>query len=180
MKFLLLLLLLALFVGQSLYAQITIGDSYVFTKEQHDQIKKNLDDYRSLISRFDKISADFAILTEQYELIKTLRSNQDVKIKELEIELKVTKRDNMTYDNLLIQHNNLKLNYSNLQEEINKLNKQLVNSSKSVLFYKGKLARELQYSHGDRIFANIVWATMVSATLMVIYITIEDHWLHTK
>jgi len=173
------LFVLLFFVTQHLYAQVSIGDTYVFTKEQHDQIRKNLDDYRELIVKFNKINSDFEILTQQYELAKALKNNQDVQIKELQLELKQTKRDNMAYDNLLIQHENLKLNYTDLQEQMAKLNKQLANSSKSILFYKGKLARELQYSHGDRIVANIVWASMVSATLMIIYITIEDHWLHT-
>lgn len=172
--------MLALFIGQNLYGQSTIGDNYVFTKEQHDQIRKNLDDYRVLIVKFDKINAEFNILIQQYELIKALRSKQEIQITDLQNELKQTKKENIAYGNLLIKHENLKLNYENLQSEVLKLNKQLENTGKSAGYWQHKYTRQLKIDRGDRIMANAVWATITGVVILIIYSDISNNYLYHK
>lgn len=172
--------ILLFFISQQIYAQVTIGDNYMFTKEQHDQIKKNLDDYRDLITKFNKMNTDFQMLTEQFELAKTLKNRQDVQINELQLELKQTKRDNMAYDNLSIQHDNLKIGYDNLEKEIVKLNKQLENKTKSVDYWQRKYSKQAKMDRGDRIVGNAVYAIITGCVLLIIYQDIANNYLHHK
>lgn len=173
-----LILLVALFLGQTLYAQVSIGDNYIFTKEQHDQIKKNLNDYRELIKSFDKMNEEFKNMKEQFELLKALRNNDQVEINRLTSELTKYKVENFAYENLKVQHDNLKFNYEKLQAEVLVLNTQLEHSGRSVGYWSRKYQKQIRYDRGDRIMEGFVFGSMVGAALLLIYNDIITNYMH--
>lgn len=162
------LILFLLFCSTALFGQ---NDDYILTKYQHDQIKRNLADYKKLITSFDSLSRKFDVLTQQFELTKILRSNDKAQFDKL---LQKAQTNNQSeLENYKIRYENLKLNNEGLQSEILKLNKQLEILSRSHISLRIKYQKEISTTRGDRLMANTVWAIMASATVLAIYTTID-------
>jgi hypothetical protein len=161
------LIIFFLFCTTALFGQ----DEYMLTKYQHDQIKKNLADYKKLIGSFDSLSKKFDVLTQQFQLCKTLRNNDKAEFDKIYEKLQASNQTEI--NNYKIRYENLKINNEGLQSEILKLNKQLENLSKSHITLRFKYQREIETTRGDRLMANSVWAIMASCTALIIYSTID-------
>lgn len=169
------LFIIAFFVGTALYAQYNIGDNYIFTKEQHDQIKKNLNDYRNLIKSFDTLNTKFKMLVQQYELIKSIKNQQDIKIKELNIEVENFKSQTIAFENLQYQNQNLKSSYEKLQHDISVLNNRVVRQEKSIDYWRHKYNKRNEHTTVERAIIAFVYGSMIGGALLAIYFDIVKH-----
>lgn len=169
-----LLTILILFVSNMAIAQITQPvQSYILTKEQHDLLRKNIEDYKVLIQKFDLLNMDFEKMKREYEIIKAQKNNQSVEFRQLELDLSAAQ---LRANNMQIKFDNLKLSYDDLQKKILTMDKQLEHTGRSVSYWQQKYKKEIRYDRGDRIMAGAVFGTLVGGALMAIYIAIEDHW----
>lgn len=147
-------------------------DKFILTKEQHDELRKNIDDYKVLIKKFDEMKQNFDNLVKEFELTKALKSNQKIEFD------KILAQSQLQLNNADIKYNNLKKQNDDLQMKILTLNKQLEYTVRSSTHWRNKYQKEIKWDRGDRIVANCVWAIMVSATLMIIYESFEQNWAH--
>jgi len=163
MKYVLLLILF--FVVSLAHAQ----DGYYLTRQQHEQIKKNLRDYRSLIYNFDEQKKEFEKLKSQFELIRKLHSS---KMEELER----FKSDRTEISNLNVKISNLEGQNQALVLRINSMQNELDYKNKSLNSYKSKYLREYASNRGDRIIRSVVYGMFGLVAVWGIYISVEANY----
>ena len=144
-------------------------DGYYLTKEQHEQIKKNLKDYRVLIYNFDDQKREFEKLKSQFELLRKMNSDQSSELMKL-------KTDNIDIHNLNVKVSNLEEEKLKLNEKISSLLRELEYKNKSLNSYKSKYLKEYASNRGDRIIKNSIWATFSVFGLWAIYTSIEANY----
>ena len=164
-----------LFVTSFAFSQNDLG--FILTKEQHDNIKKNLNDYRALIVDFEKLNKNFDNLKQQFELAKELNGRKNFEIEEIKLNFE---KERVGYETLLannkIAYENLKLNYDQLKEKLVERDQMLQFTSKNLTTMTNKYRIQLDYDRGDRIMEGAVFGSIVGAALLIIYMQIEDHW----
>jgi chromosome segregation ATPase len=172
MKTIFFLLFLLFSIGLS--AQDT--DRYIFTKEQHDQIKKNLSDYKILIDQYDGLSENFKKLTQEFEivkgkfeLLKKLRDDHDNQMRKLQV----------AYDNAIYDNNKLLLSLEELNKKLLAVEPELQRKEKMIYKYKCLYNKELKTTKLQRIASNAIFGAIIGASLWAIYIEIDSQH-HTK
>ena len=148
------------------YAQ----DGYIFTREQHEQIKRNLQDYKILIKDNKILNHRFDSLKNAFKILKYVHSNKTIELEELKEKYTNLKKENSDVIFLKIENEKLRKNNESLQRELDYKNKSLYN-------YKGKYEREHRLNRGDRIIGNAVLGTFISCALWAIYTSIEKNYL---
>lgn len=146
-------------------------DGYYLTKEQHEQIKKNLKDYKTLIYNFDEQKRKLAELVAQFEFTRKMYAERDA-------ELAKVKRENIDIHNLEIKIENLENDKKALNERIASMQREMDYKNKSLNTYKSKYLKEYTSNRGDRIIANSIWATFVVCGMWAIYTSYEANYLH--
>lgn len=155
MKKLLIIISLLFFTSTGVFAQ----DGYVFTKEQHAKIKKNLEDYRLLITRFDSLSNAFDNLTKQYKLIVSLRNGDQYEMRQLKLEFE---NKNQELENEKNRYTFLQYQNDLLKKDVNRLEKELKISNRQTIIFKAKYAHERKWTAGERIAINIMWGIVAA------------------
>lgn len=165
-----LLILLMIFITSVLKAQ----DGYVFTKEQHDQIRKNLADYKILIKDFDNLSADLNkykykvdSLNRQFALYRELHSKTNAEAKRFQV----------LYENSDYENKKLKNQVEILKKKLLDIEPEMARKDRMVIHWKAKYAHERRYDRGDRIAANFVFGTMVGCGIIAVVSAIKNHTL---
>lgn len=136
---------------------------YVITQDQHDKLKKNLDDYRLLIKSFDSMAIEFKKMTEQYQLSLLLRKRDkdEFSYQISKLDLVITKEK----DTVQRERNRISfLQYQNeiLRKDIEKLNKDLKFSNHQTLTFKAKYYHERKWTTAERIVINVMWAAFIT------------------
>ena len=141
-------------------------DGYIFTREQHEQIKKNLYDYKNLIKDYKILDHRFDSLKNAFQFLKKLHSGQTIELDELHIKYQSLKRENTDLIFYTLENEKLKKQNESLQRELDYKNKALYN-------YKGKYEREHRLTRGDRIIGNAVLGMFVMCGMWGIYTSLE-------
>jgi len=148
---------------------VNAQDDYIyFTKQQHEQIKRNLDDYKNLIKQYDFQSAEFDKLKRQFELTRQLRNTENEELaryKKMYIDLK---NSDIQLANVLAENQKLRL-------EIDIIDKDRRYKEKRMNLYIYRYNKELNRSKGERIFAGFFSGMIISATLISIYYAWEEN-----
>lgn len=160
------ILLIAFFSLLSTILLAQDNDGYIFTKEQHEQIKKNLQDYKILIKDYEFKSKQFDSLKLIFELTKNKYQVQKFEYNKL---LEKYNRINIDHSNLLY----LKSENEKLKMEILSLNHELKYKNKSINFYKDKYYKAAKLDKGDRIARNFIWGAFGMLTVWTLYISYE-------
>jgi hypothetical protein len=160
-----------MFIASTLKAQ----DGYIFTKEQHDQIRKNLADYKILIKdyddmstkyqhKFDSMSRNFNLMVKEYQFYKELHSKTNTEFKKYEV----------LYQNSEYENQKLKNQIEILKQKVLNLEPEMARKDRMIIHWKAKYARERKYDKGERIIANFVFGTMVGGSIIAIW-SVFDH-----
>lgn len=150
-------------------------DGYVFTKQQHDEIRKNLQDYKRLIGQFDSLGREFKIMKQNYEFSKALHDNDVIKLQEINIELKKAVVDERKYSDLIFQNERQKIMIENLQHDVLVLNSQIRYQNKTIIRLQTRNARLIDKTRGDRIMEGFVFGAMVGASIIAIWMGTHPH-----
>jgi hypothetical protein len=160
-----LLIMLLLLISTALQAQ----DGFILTKEQHDQIRKNIADYKILIKDYNVQSKQLDSVKKAFALYKKLHSIQNNEIEEMKLKVQELRIEN----NRL---NNTEYDNTRLKEELESTKRTVEIRTREMFFYKRKYERELKLTRGDRIFGNAVLGTFVACALWTIYISYEQNY----
>lgn len=160
-------LLFVLFFTVSARAQ----DGYIFTKTQHEQIKKNLQDYKVLIKDYRVLDYRFDSLKSAFQFLKKLHSGQTFELEELQVKYQNLKRENSDLVFYTIENDKLKKLNESLQRELDYKNKSLFD-------YKRKYEREHRLTRGDRIIGNSILGTFIVCGMWAIYTSLETNYFH--
>lgn len=161
-------LLTILFMLMSFVVNAQQDDYIYFTKQQHEQIKRNLEDYKTLIKQYDFQSAEFDKMKRQFELIKQLRTNDSEELaryKKMYLDLK---NSDIQLANVIAENQKLKL-------EIDIIDKDRKYKERRMNLYIYRYNKELNRSKGERIFAGFFSGMIISATLISIYYAWEEN-----
>jgi hypothetical protein len=140
------------------FSQVKTG--YYLTNEQHELLRKDLDDYKILINEFEQLKRDF-------ELLKLLNAAQKK-------ELDKPKVQPIDEQSLLIKISTLEAEKKKLFYERNSLKIELEAKNENYLLYKGKYFRELKKNLPDRIIGNGILGTIIACGLLIIW-SQSDH-----
>ena len=157
-----LLFVFSIVFGLSAQAQ----DGYVFTKIQHEQIKKNLQDYKILIKDYKFLDHRYDSLKNAFQFLKKQHSNQIIEFEKLQFKYQYLKRENTDFIFYTLENEKLKKQNESLKHELDYKNKALYN-------YKRKYEREHRLTRGDRIIGNAVLGIFVMCGMWGIYTSIE-------
>jgi len=146
-------------------------DGYVFTKEQHEQIKKNLQDYRTLIKDYKVLNHRFDSLKNAFHFLKKLHSVQTIEFEELKVKYQSLKRENA--DLIFYTEENKKL-----KEQLGHTERNLEIKTKDMFKFKRMYEREHRLTRGDRIIGNTILGTFVMCAIWGIYISVEANYVH--
>lgn len=150
-------------------------DGYVFTKQQHDEIRKNLQDYKRLIGQFDSLDREFKIMKTNFEFTKALHDNDIIKLQELDLELKNCKIDKREYDDLIFQNTKQKIRIEHLEMEVLNLTSQVKKQNITITHLRTRNARLLDRTRGDRIMEGFVFGSMIGASIIAIWAGTHPH-----
>lgn len=146
-------------------------DGFYLTQIQHEQIKKNLADYKSLIVKFDMRSQEFELLKSKFEFLQKLRSEDQIEIARL-------KREDITIHNLEIKVENLEGEKLKLNERILAMQVELDYKNKSLNTYKSKYLKEYSSNRGDRIISATILGMFGVCAIWGIYVSIEANYVN--
>lgn len=146
-------------------------DGFYFTREQHDKIRKNLDDYKTLLVQYDFKSEEFEKLKREFEFLKQLRSKEVIEYTELKREMIDIRNTNIKLSNALAENEKLK-------KQILLMESDLKHKEKTLFMWKGKYNRQLTLTRGDRIMAGVIEGIFISCGLIAIFTTIESRYLN--
>lgn len=155
----------------SLFFAISVNaqDGYVFTREQHEQIKKNLQDYKILIKDYKVLNHKFDSLKNSFQFLKKLHSGQTIELEQLQIKYQSLKRENN--DLVFYTEENKKL-----KEQLFHTEKNLEIKTKDMFKFKRMYEREHRLTRGDRIFGNAVLGSFVMCAMWGIYVSLEENY----
>lgn len=146
-------------------------DGYIFTREQHEQIKKNLLDYKSLIKDNKILNHRFDSLKNAFQFLKKLHSGQAIEFQELQIKYQSLKRENA--DLVFYTEENEKLKQQLIHTE-----KNLEIKTKDMFRYKRMYERQHRLTRGDRIIGNAVLGMFVMCGMWGIYTSLEANYFN--
>lgn len=141
-------------------------DGFFLTKQQHEQIKANLRDYKVLIVKYDVKSKEFEELKAQYAFSKKLYVD-------LQYENEVLRLKSINAHNLEIKIQNLENDKLKLTEKILSQQRELDYKNQSLYNYKRKYLKEHSLNRGDRLMAAVVYGSFMLAGIWGVYISIE-------
>lgn len=157
-----LLFILFIIIGYSANAQ----DGFFLTKQQHEQIKANLRDYKVLIIKYEVRSKEFEDLKAQYAFTKNLYVN-------LQSENEILRLKSINAHNLEIKIQNLENDKLKMAEKISSQQRELEYKNKSLYNYQRKYFKERSTNRGDRLMAAVVYGSFMLAGIWGVYISIE-------
>lgn len=144
-------------------------DGYIFTKEQHDQIRKNLQDYKILIKDYNFKSKQYDSLKLAFQLLKKLHTKQTDEFAEMAEKYRQLRNENVTLTNLVLENGELK-------KQLEATKRTLDNRTHESFVWKRKYEREHRLKRGDRIMGNAVLGTFVMCAIWGIYISYETNY----
>lgn len=153
-------------------------DGYVFTKQQHDEIRKNLQDYKRLIGQFDSLGREFKIMKTNYEFYKALHDKDVIKLQEFDVAMKNCEIDKKEYNDLLFQNSKQKDRIDRLEAEVLGLTNQTKKQNITITHLRTRNARLIDKTRGDRIIEGTVFGMLVGCSILGIWSEIQDHLLH--
>lgn len=146
-------------------------DGYVFTREQHEQIKRNLQDYRILIKDYKLLDHRYDSLKNAFQFLKKLHSGQTIEFQELQLKYQSLKRENA--DLVFYTEENRKL-----REQLVHTEKNLDIKTREMFKFKRMYERQHRLTRGDRIMGNAVLGTFVMCAIWGIYVSVEANYVH--
>jgi len=157
-----------------LFGAVKAQDGYVFIKEQHDQIRKNLDDCRILIKDYDNLSINFKKYQQKFDslnrvflLYKELHAKSNSEVKRLDI----------LYQNSTYENQKFKNQVEKKKKKILDTEPEMARKDRMVLHWKAKYYRERKYTKGERIIANFVFVSMAGCGVIAVVSAIRNHTL---
>ena len=153
------------------FGALKAQDGYVFTKEQHDQIRKNLNDYRILIKDYDNLSLSYNKYTHKFDslnrvfnLYKELHSKTNTEVRQLDL----------LYQSATFENQKLKNQVEILRKKVLDTEPELARKDRMIIHWKRKYYRERKYDKGERIIANFVFGTMVGCSIIAVVNAIHN------
>jgi hypothetical protein len=160
-------LLFFLFMLFSLTLQAQEG--YVFTKEQHDQIRKNLQDYKTLIKDYNFKNKQYDSMKLAFNLLKKMHAKQTSEFEEMAAKYQHLRGENITLTNLVLENGVLK-------EELATTKRMLENRTHESFVWKRRYDREHRLKRGDRILLGCAWGLLTTFGMWTIYTSYETNY----
>jgi hypothetical protein len=143
-------------------------DGFILTKKQHEELRKNLEDYKVLINDYKIQTNEFDKLKAEFELLKKLRNSESAELIQL-------KKDYLSLNNQKIHLENVLENYQNQLKEIEVLKNEIKRKNSIIITLQGKYYRERNKTRGDRILSGMFSGMFISCALIGIYYSWEEN-----